>query len=70
MVCLCSKMYFISGDKYDKFSSKGINKNTNDIKLLNHLKMYCTQKRILPQLIEDLEWLIIELCPIFKKRRD
>lgn len=31
MVCLCSKMYFISGDKYDKLSSKGINKNTNDI---------------------------------------
>lgn len=24
-------MYFISGEKYDKFSSKGINKNTNDI---------------------------------------
>ena len=48
---LCSKLYFVEGENYDKYSCKGIQKNQNEINkdrfhnvLFNDVKDMCTNK--------------------------
>lgn len=48
---LCSKLYFVEGENYDKYSCKGIQKNQNEINkdrfhnvLFNDVKDICTNK--------------------------
>jgi hypothetical protein len=48
---LCSKLYFVEGDNYNKYSCKGIQKNQNEISkdrfhnvLFNDVKDMCTNK--------------------------
>jgi hypothetical protein len=48
---LCSKLYFVEGDNYNKYSCKGIQKNQNEISkdrfhnvLFNDVKDVCTNK--------------------------
>jgi hypothetical protein len=51
MYVLNSKLYFVEGDNYNKYSCKGIQKNQNDISkdrfhnvLFNDVKDVCTNK--------------------------